>query len=54
MANGEADVEMNPHGEWQAKPRRPEAVTVKVLNQLIRENPDNITQALNTWMARNE
>lgn len=27
-------------------------VTVEVLNQLIRENPANVTQAVRTWMAR--
>jgi flagellar M-ring protein FliF len=28
------------------------AVTVDVLNQLIRENPENMTQAIRTWMTR--
>src|SRR5258708_38262409 len=27
-------------------------VTVEVLNQLIRENPANVTQAVRTWMTR--
>jgi hypothetical protein len=27
-------------------------VTVDVLNQLIRENPDNMTQAIRGWMTR--
>ena len=27
-------------------------VTVDVLNKLIRENPDNMTQAIRTWMTR--
>ncbi len=27
-------------------------VTVEVLNQLIRENPDNMTQAIRSWMGR--
>ncbi|MDB6040945.1 MAG: fliF [Verrucomicrobiales bacterium] len=27
-------------------------VTVEVLNQLIRENPENMTDAIRTWMAR--
>ena len=27
-------------------------VTVEVLNQLIRENPNNMTQAIRGWMAR--
>ena len=29
-----------------------QVVTVDVLNQLIRENPDNMTQAIRTWMTR--
>ena len=33
--------------------RRP-AVTVDVLNQLIRENPQNMTQAIRSWMTRGE
>lgn len=30
----------------------PDAVTVDVLNQLIRENPNNMTQAIRSWMVR--
>ena len=30
----------------------PGTVTVDVLNQLIRENPQNVTQAIRNWMAR--
>ncbi len=30
----------------------PGLVTVDVLNQLIRENPSNMTQAVRTWMTR--
>ena len=29
-----------------------EVVTVEVLNQVVRENPDNITQAIRQWMSR--
>ena len=29
-------------------------VTVDVLNQLIRENPANMTQAVRSWMTRNK
>lgn len=29
-----------------------QTVTVEVLNKLIRENPDNMTQAVRTWMSR--
>src|SRR6266849_146353 len=35
------------------QPAEPATVTVEVLNQLVRENPDNMTQALRTWLARN-
>ena len=31
----------------------PETVTVEVLNQLIKENPDNMTQAIRAWLHRN-
>jgi flagellar M-ring protein FliF len=31
---------------------RPPVVTVEVLNQLIRENPTNMTQAIRSWMDR--
>ncbi len=31
---------------------RQSVVTVDVLNQLIRENPDNLTQAIRNWMTR--
>ncbi|MCI0542017.1 MAG: flagellar M-ring protein FliF [Verrucomicrobiales bacterium] len=35
-----------------AKPKPPTGViSVEVLNQLIRENPTNMTQAIRTWMA---
>ena len=42
-----------PVGEGQNGRGRP-AVTVDVLNQLIRENPQNMTQAIRTWMTRGE
>jgi hypothetical protein len=32
----------------------PGVVTVDVLNQLIKENPDNMTQAIRNWMARDK
>ncbi|HEY1171656.1 MAG TPA: flagellar basal-body MS-ring/collar protein FliF [Verrucomicrobiae bacterium] len=31
---------------------RSNVVTVEVLNQLIRDNPDNLTQSIRTWMTR--
>jgi len=40
--------------EWQ--PQQPAetagAVSVDVFNTLVRENPDNVTQAIQTWLAR--
>jgi flagellar M-ring protein FliF len=33
-------------------PEEPQVVTVEVLNQLIREQPGNMTQAVRTWMSR--
>jgi len=36
----------------RAKNGQPGVVTVDVLNQLIRENPDNMTQAIRGWMTR--
>jgi flagellar M-ring protein FliF len=32
-------------------PNVPQTVTVEVLNRLIRENPENLTQSIRTWMA---
>jgi flagellar M-ring protein FliF len=34
--------------------KRPPVVTVDVLNQLIRESPSNMTQAIRSWMARDK
>jgi len=43
-------------GNGNSQPFRPGSgsgvVTVEVLNQLIRENPANVTQAVRTWMTR--
>jgi flagellar biosynthesis/type III secretory pathway M-ring protein FliF/YscJ len=38
------------------RPNRPQpgVVTVEVLNQLIRENPQNMTQAIRGWMTRGQ
>lgn len=36
------------------KDATPGVVTVDVLNQLIKENPDNMTQAIRNWMARDK
>jgi flagellar M-ring protein FliF len=39
-------------GGGRLKPNPPGVVTVDVLNQLIRENPNNMTQAIRSWMVR--
>ena len=41
-------------GNWKGKQRKPEIVTVGVLNQLMRDNPENMTLALRNWISRNK
>lgn len=43
----------NGHGmpDWSKTPE-PGVVTVDVLNRLVRENPDNMSQAIRTWLTR--
>ena len=45
----------NGHGapEW-AKVAEPGIVTVDVLNRLVRENPDNMSQAIRAWLSRSK
>lgn len=60
--NGNGNGHSNGHGNGQShaspfdarrgKNQSGGAVTVDVLNQLIRENPNNMTQAIRTWMTR--
>ncbi len=50
-ANGNGHSRAQSFGEWQRE-LQPGIVTVDVLNQLIKENPDNMTQAIRTWLAR--
>jgi flagellar biosynthesis/type III secretory pathway M-ring protein FliF/YscJ len=39
--------------EWQRQETdTPGAVSVDVFNKIVRENPDNVTQAIQTWLAR--
>lgn len=45
------DEELEAMGSRNGKNKTPGVVTVDVLNQLIRENPDNMTQALRGWMT---
>ncbi len=39
---------------WQNPNRKPEVVTVGVLNQLMKESPENMTLALRNWINRNK
>lgn len=39
---------------WGNKSRKPEAVTVGVLNRLMKENPENMSLALKNWINRNK
>lgn len=41
-------------GNWKGKQRKPEIVTVGVLNQLMKDNPENMTLALRNWISRNK
>lgn len=56
--NGHTNGNGNGHGngrsagtDWNGDPSAPR-VTVDVLNQLVRENPGNMTQAIRTWLTR--
>lgn len=50
-ANGNGSALPQPGGS-RSKTHAPGVVTVDVLNQLIRENPNNMTQAIKAWMVR--
>lgn len=50
--NGHGYGNGNGNGNGRHKNGNPGIVTVEVLNQLIRENPANMTQAVRTWLAR--
>jgi flagellar M-ring protein FliF len=49
--NGNGNGHATSFAEWHKEPQ-PGVVTVDVLNQLIKENPDNMTQAIRTWLMR--
>ena len=51
--NGNGHANGNGHLNGHGHPRNG-IVTVDVLNQLIRENPDNMTLAIRNWMGRDE
>jgi flagellar M-ring protein FliF len=48
---GQGELDGFPGRNGRGKTAAPGVVTVDVLNQLIRENPDNMTQALRGWMT---
>jgi flagellar M-ring protein FliF len=50
-ANGNGRSNGNGHGHPEGRRADPGTVTVEVLNQLIRENPNNMTQAIRSWMS---
>lgn len=47
---GELDANGQLAGDWNGN-GKPRVVTVEVLNQLVKENPRNVTQALRAWMS---
>jgi hypothetical protein len=50
-SNGHANGHTNGNGHSAKLKSSAGLITVEVLNQLIRENPNNMTQAIRTWMA---
>jgi flagellar M-ring protein FliF len=52
MSNGHAGGNGNGNGHAKAVLPGKGVVTVEVLNQLIRENPANMTQAVRSWLGR--
>jgi flagellar M-ring protein FliF len=55
-ANGNGNGNGNGHGNGFVKKPAPQqgVVTADVLNQLIRENPANMTQAVRSWLTRDK
>ena len=51
--NGNGNGNGGDHGRanWRNQPDHG-VVTVEVLNQLVRENPGNMTQAIRSWLTR--
>ena len=47
---GELDANGQLAGDWNG-PGKSRVVTVEVLNQLVKENPRNVTQALRAWLS---
>jgi hypothetical protein len=58
LGNGHSNGNGNGNGHHPGLGLRPEPanaiVTVEVLNQLIKENPQNMTQAIRAWLDRDE
>jgi hypothetical protein len=52
MANGNGSANGNGNGQAKGALAGKGVVTVEVLNQLIRENPANMTQAVRSWLGR--
>lgn len=50
--NGNGHSPANGNGNGHHHDDLPPVVTVEVLNQLVRENPGNMTQAIRHWMTR--
>lgn len=51
-ANGDGFPAGNGNGHRWGDRNHPPTMTVDMLNQLIRENPQNMTHAIRTWIAR--
>jgi flagellar M-ring protein FliF len=49
--NGNGHAQPSRYGEFSYEPQ-PGVVTVDVLNRLIKDNPNNMTQAIRDWMNR--
>jgi len=53
--NGNGNGHANGHGRVLSLPEdEPPVVTVEVMNRLIKENPENMTQAIRDWLTRGE
>ncbi len=54
IGNGNGNGNGHSNGNGNGHHGRPGVVTVEVLNQLIRENPNNMTQAVRGWLTRSK
>ncbi len=53
LTNGEGNGGGGNGGSYSKSKQNPGVVTVDVLNQLIRENPGNMSQAVRSWLVKN-